>query len=108
MNHKYTLACNKCNLFGIPKRHFLIIDRWVIPQYKPNWDDTLILTHGILSEMEYRQIISQDRIMIFQNVSLHWIGLYSYHESKRYQDDQYIGDLVRFNEVMWMGCLHVR
>lgn len=107
MNHKYTLWCIKGHLFR-PDRHGLTINRWIVPNYKPNWDSTLILTHGILSEQEYRQLISQERVMIFQNVSLHWIGLYSYHETKRYTDDQYIGDLVRFNEVEWQGYLNVR
>ena len=104
MNHKFTLCCNRGHIFR-PGKHFLMIDRWMLP---PDNTSVLILCHGIMSEQEYRQFMSQERIMVFQNLSYHWVGLYSFHETKRYLDDQYIGDLVRISEKVWGGYLNVR
>lgn len=103
MNHKFTLYCVPGHLFR-SNRHYLLMDEWLLPE------DTsiLILSHGIMSEQEYRQFMGQDRIMVFQNLSNHWVGLYSYHKTKRYIDDQYIGDLVRISEKVWSGYLNVR
>ena len=104
MNHKYTLCCNKGHIFR-SGRHFLILDRWLIP---PSGTSVLILAHGIMSEQEYRRIMSQSRVMVFQNLNYHWVGLYTYHKTKRFSDDQYIGDLVRDSEKEWSGYLNVK
>ena len=104
MNHKFTLCCNRGHIFR-PGRHFLMMDRWMLP---PDNNSVLILSHGIMSEQEYRQYMSQERIMVFQNLSFSWVGLYTYHKSKRNIEDQYAGDLIRNSEVEWSGVLNVR
>ena len=103
MNHKYTLYCIPGHLFR-SDRHYLLMDEWLLPE------DTsiLILSHGIMSEQEYRQYMSQERIMVFQNLSFSWVGLYTYHKSKRNIEEQYAGDLIRNSEVEWSGILNVR
>lgn len=101
MNHKFTLYCDSGHLFR-PGCHYFVIDEWITePQY-------LILSHGILSEEEYQNIHNKDHIPIFQCVSYSWIGLYNYHESKKYVETQFAGWLHRttkYNE--WSGFLHV-
>ena len=100
MIHKYTLYCLPGYLFK-PGKHFLSFDRWVTePEY-------LILSHGILSENEYRHFMQQTSIPIYQGVSFSWIGLYPAHESKKYGDTQYCGSLTRKDTREWSGYIHV-
>ena len=104
MNHKYTLCCNAGRLFT-PGRHFLIMNRWIIP---PVESSLVILCHGIMSEDEYNTYRNQERIMIYQNLAFSWIGLYPFHESKRQIGTQYSGDLIKQSEVEWSGYLNVK
>ena len=103
MVHKYTLCCNKGELFRSGK-HFFVLDRWITP---PQNTTVLILSHGIISENEYQQIRNQERIAIYQSVTFSWIGIYPYHETKKYGDYQFSGYLKKENSVMWGGYIHV-
>ena len=104
MNHKYTLLCNKGDLFR-SGRHFLVLDRWFVPI---SGTSVLILCHGIMSEQEYQAIIQKQSIPVFQCVNCSWIGLYPMHESKKMQDTQFAGYLHRDNRIEWSGYLNVR
>ena len=100
MQHRYTLYCIPGKLFK-PGRHFLTLDCWITdPEY-------LILTHGIMSEDEYKYFRKQKSIPIYQGVSFAWIGLYPAHESKKYSDTQYCGTLKRKSDSEWSGIIHV-
>lgn len=101
MNHKFTLYCVPGRLFR-PGRHYLVLDEWLTDSR------FLILSHGIMSEDEYRNIYSKDHIPIFQCVSYSWIGLYNYHESKKYVETQFTGWLHRTQKYKeWSGIIHV-
>ena len=100
MNYKYTLYCKPGVLFhsGL---HFLFIGDWITdPSY-------LILSHGVMSEEEYRHFKTQQRIPIFQGVSFAWIGLYPAHDSRRYPLTQFCGYLHRVDENKWKGCINI-
>ena len=100
MIYKYTLYCVPGRLFR-PGMHFFKIGSWVSdPSY-------LILAHGIMSEAEYRQFMSQARVPIYQGVSFAWIGLYPAHESKKYSETQFCGYLKRSSEKEWKGMLNI-
>ena len=103
MNHKYTLCCNRGHLFS-SARHFLMLDRWLAPPYNTS---VLILSHGIMSEQEYRYFLSKQAIPIFQCVSYSWIGLYPMHESKKVKDIQFAGYLYRDSIKEWSGYINV-
>lgn len=100
MQHRYTLYCVPGHLFT-PGKHFLLLDEWLVnPSY-------LILSHGIMSEAEYRHFLQQQAIPIYQSLSFSWIGLYPAHESKKISDTQYCGKLFRRSEKKWSGYIHV-
>lgn len=100
MQHRYTLMCVPGHLFR-SGWHYLILDEWIV---NPSF---LILTHGIISEVEYRHFQSQKTIPIYQSASYCWIGLYPAHESKKYAETQYCGVLHKKSDKEWSGMLHV-
>ena len=100
MIHKFTLYCVPGRLF-CPGTHYLILDEWLVDS------SYLILAHGIISENEYRHMLTQITIPIYQGVSYSWVGLYPAHQSKKIVDTQYAGDLVRISEKKWSGRINV-
>lgn len=100
MQHRYTLMCEPGYLFR-PGRHYLIMDVWIMP---PSF---LVLSHGIMSEVEYQHFRKQLAIPIYQSVSYCWIGLYPAHESKKYSETQYCGVLRKKSDREWSGFIHV-
>lgn len=101
MIYKYTLYCKPGRLFR-PGRHYLKIGEWVTDS------SYIILCHGIMSQEEFRQFQRMDHVPVYQCVSYSWIGLYNFHESKKYNETQFAGWLSRTeNYYEWSGCLHV-
>lgn len=98
--YKYTLYCVPGRLFR-PGMHYLKIGDWVTDS------SYIILCHGIMSPLEYRQFMKKRFIPIYQSVSFAWIGLYPAHESKKFAGTQFAGYLYRINRIEWGGILNV-
>ena len=104
MNHRFTLYCLPGQIFR-PGRHYLIIDRWI-----PYSADYVILSHGIMTELEYQRIKQTGSVPIYQSMSFAWVGIYNYHKSKKYLDIQYIGSLYKSKSIpdLYGGKLNVK
>ena len=106
---KYTLFCKNGYLFR-SDTHFLIIGQWV--NYCAGYT---ILEHGIISEMEYKQIMSQSLVNIYQYGQHNRMSIKEEYNTKyltRKKDRQnlqsFAGCLHRVSELMWEGRLRVK
>lgn len=106
---KYTLYCNKGVLFK-SGTHFLTIGDWL--PYRP---DRIILQHGMFTDAEARQIKSQTYVNVYQSACHNIVSVtepYNSRYMERKKDKEllqaYIGALVRENENLWTGRVHVR
>ena len=90
--------------------HYLLMGDWY-----PYSKGYVILHHGILSEMEYKQIQSQQLVNIYQDVRNKCVSVIAPYDDKylaRHPDLKsltgYIGYLHRNNDHMFSGKLHIK
>lgn len=106
---KYTLLCKNGYLFRTDT-HYLILGEWCNFAY-----GYTILQHGILSEEEARQIMSQSLVNLYQDMRNKCVSILPcYHD--RYFDrnadktklTSYAGCLKRESELIWRGSAHIK
>lgn len=111
--HPYTLYCQPGHLFR-SEEHYLFIGDWM-----PYNSIYVILAHGKLTEEEYRQFMSQDKVNIFEDAVTGTLAIYNRmsrgymqkleNDGKSIQDYiQYVGclDRDRYNKYLWKGYVH--
>lgn len=111
--YKYTLYCDPGYLFK-SKKHCLFIGDWL-----PYDNKYVILCHGKLSPVEYKQFMTQDKVNIFEDVVNRTVAIYNRMSQGYLQKmgrngktiesyTQYIGCLSRdqVNRHLWKGWVH--
>lgn len=106
---KYTLYCIKGSMLR-SNVHFLYVGEWL------PWDDAyVILHHGVLSDLEARQLSGQQLVNVFQDQKSNTVTIIAPYDKKylsRHPDmnalQGYIGCLERVRTNFFCGMVHVR
>ena len=106
---KYTLICRNGYLFHTDK-HILILGVWL--KYRSGFT---ILHHGILTEEETKQILTQTLVNLYQDMRNKTVTITApYHEKylsrheTRSELSLFAGCLKRISEFEWEGTVHIQ
>lgn len=102
MNYKYTLSCKPGKMCS-PGLHYLRIGSWDYPEGE------IILTHGYMSESEYRDIVSYGGCYLYTCEHLNWVGIYRWHIQRKDSDKSHgaIGFLRYIGYNKYCGHVHL-
>lgn len=107
--NKYTLFCQEGRLLR-SGAHFLMVGDWV-----PYCEGYVILQHGVLSDLELKQLQSQTLVNVYQDMKSKVVSIIAPYDDKylsRHPDLKsltgYIGYLHRVNKHLFSGMLHIK
>lgn len=103
MIHKYTLSCIPGRM-GKTDRHYLRLGEWLQPRGE------LVLAHGIMTELEYQFIVTNEYVRLYAYWGNNWIGIYNRSGSARWlmetDGSNSIGLLRRTQNNVFEGYVH--